>query len=352
MKKIKAQLSRIERDLGLEVWTSKPQEGQKPLFFSRNIQSDHTWYMLGASGHYCEQGAPLEPDIELIVCDNEWNELFCDGNGFRNNNFASLDELCKEAWEEIKAHYPEVIREGFSDWILSKSTNTLDDTDQLNWITMWHKDICCRIIQRFQFLREDYAIYCVTRKHTRCEIYWNEYFAGRVNKEKNEAWVTWFGTEFSDELSGYLLAKDKVRYVLNPNRFTGEIITSMSDGIHSDYGGETLEELRRRENSCMLQIVTSEELDCLWERWETYLQGPFREITEERYWDWLECLPPMRYRNNSFFLSECYTGSLYHFCFKREGRYFTALRSKRLSNAELDSQIEEFIKELKTKESS
>lgn len=352
MKRIKIRLSRIERDKHLEIWESIYQEGQTPLFFCRETHSPHNWFNLPQPFGVCEPGSAVGEDIEFIVCGKQWNELFHDGNGSRNVRFISLEELCKEKWEEIKPHFPKVTQDGFSDWILSKATNKLDDTDRLNWITMWHKDIRHRIIRRFQFLREDYAIYCVTRKHTRCEICWNEYFAGPVSKEKHEDWVTWCGTEFSDKLSDYLLAKDKVRYIVNPNYFTGTIITSMSDGIHCDYSGKNLEELQCKENNSMLQAVTDEELNCLWKRWETYLQGPFWETTKERYWDWLECLPPVRHRNGSFFISEAYTGSLHRFCFKRENRYFTALRSKNLSDAELDSQIEAFIKELKTKELS
>lgn len=37
------------------------------------------------------------------------------------------------------------------------------------------------------------------------------------------------------------------RYVVNPFRFTGAVITSMSDGIHNDYDkGETLDMLKVR----------------------------------------------------------------------------------------------------------
>ena len=38
-----------------------------------------------------------------------------------------------------------------------------------------------------------------------------------------------------------------MRYVIDSRYFDGSCLTSMHDGIHSDYGGETLQELRERE---------------------------------------------------------------------------------------------------------
>lgn len=354
MDKIKIQLLRIERHNCREVWVTETKEGcsdEASLFFGRDTYGDHTWYSLGMTGSHSERGSALPDDYDLVLCDKDWKEMFHDGNGHRNNRFASLEELCREGWEEVKHRFPKITRDGFDEWILSKTTEEPDTTAQTNRTGMWHKDVYRQIVHKFTFLRQDYAIYRVTRRHTKCDAYWYEYFAGRADKESWKDWSTWYGTEFSDELSDMLRKRDNVRYVVDPYDFTGTVLTSMADGVHSDYGGETLEELRCRKNNGCLEVVTAAELDTMLTRWEDYLQGPFREITEEQYWDWLEVLPPMRYRNNSFFVSECYSGTLYRFCFKRENRYFTAMRSKRLKNSELDAQITEFMKELESKES-
>jgi hypothetical protein len=139
-----------------------------------------------------------------------------------------------------------------------------------------------------------------------------------------------------------------MKYVLEPDKFDGSVVTTMHDGIHNDYSsGETLEELRRRENNPNLQALSPEELTPVVERYEQSLCKPFEEITEEKYWDLLECLPPERYNGNSFFMSECYYGTLYRFCFRLNGKYYSALRSIFLTNEEISAQIKEFSNSLK-----
>ena len=75
------------------------------------------------------------------------------------------------------------------------------------------------------------------------------------------------------------------------------------------------------------------------------LRKPFVEVTEERFWDILECLPPMRWNKlgtiEFFFISEAYTGPL-HACLVRKGdKYYEALREKFISKEDLLKQIEE-----------
>ena len=75
------------------------------------------------------------------------------------------------------------------------------------------------------------------------------------------------------------------------------------------------------------------------------LQGPWKEVTEERFWEMLECLPPMRWNKlgdiEFFFVSEATTGPL-HACFVRKGdRYYEGLRDRFISIEELIKQIEE-----------
>lgn len=73
------------------------------------------------------------------------------------------------------------------------------------------------------------------------------------------------------------------------------------------------------------------------------LSEPFKEITEEDYYDLLDVLPPLRMRQNSFFVGEPYYGNMYSFCFTRQGRYFKGLRSVLTPQSELDSQIDRHL---------
>ncbi|GAB6013320.1 hypothetical protein [Viscerimonas tarda] len=139
-----------------------------------------------------------------------------------------------------------------------------------------------------------------------------------------------------------------LKFILDPANFDGAALASMSDGIHSDYGGETPEELRIRENNPALQALSLEEQIPVIERYEQSLCKPFEEITEERYWDLLECVPPKRFDGNRFFVGECYYGNLYRFCFRLNGKYYSALRSIILTDKEIEEQIREFEKSVKT----
>ena len=40
-----------------------------------------------------------------------------------------------------------------------------------------------------------------------------------------------------------------MKYIIDSRYFDGTCLTSMSDDMHSDYGGETLEALREREKN-------------------------------------------------------------------------------------------------------
>ena len=51
------------------------------------------------------------------------------------------------------------------------------------------------------------------------------------------------------------------------------------------------------------------------------LNNPW-EISEEIYWEFLECLPPMSYNGNSFYICEFSFDDITTHFFVREGKYF------------------------------
>lgn len=78
------------------------------------------------------------------------------------------------------------------------------------------------------------------------------------------------------------------------------------------------------------------------------LCGEWKETTEERYWDMLECLPPMKWHDiqsgiNMFFVSECYSGDLYTCCLRLTNngtkKYYSALRSKYITDSEVLTEL-------------
>ena len=135
--------------------------------------------------------------------------------------------------------------------------------------------------------------------------------------------------------------------VIDSRYFDSVIVTSMRDDVHSDYGGETLQELRDRYKNPNLITVTPERIAFMLKRYDKALCQPFEEITAERFYDLMECVPPKRLRRNHFFVGEAYSGNMYDLCFKHGGRYFKALRSITLSDEEIDAEINAFAKKLK-----
>ena len=99
---------------------------------------------------------------------------------------------------------------------------------------------------------------------------------------------------------------NKLKFVVDSRSFDGSCVTTMSDGIHSDYHHETLEELRDREKNPCLTAVSGNTVRKMIRIHLQSLCAPFSEITEERYFDYMDVLPPIRHTRNFFFLGEPY----------------------------------------------
>ena len=122
-------------------------------------------------------------------------------------------------------------------------------------------------------------------------------------------------------------------YIIDPNNFKGQIVSSITKHPYVDYtGGTTFEDYKKEENNEDLVALPWE--DFRKDYYEPYLcglQGEFKEVSEEAYWEALECLPPKRWtrygKDEFFFMGECYTADLYS-CYVRKGeKYYNALRS-------------------------
>lgn len=92
------------------------------------------------------------------------------------------------------------------------------------------------------------------------------------------------------------------KYVIDSRYFSGYCITYMKDGIRSDFGGETLEELRIRENNPFLIAVSRSRIEKMLWVYQQGLAGPFKEITKNEYYDLMDVLPPLRLKADSFFV--------------------------------------------------
>ena len=99
-------------------------------------------------------------------------------------------------------------------------------------------------------------------------------------------------------------------------------------------------------NPAYLVAVSPVRMTLLVKRYTRALCKPFHEITEERYYELLECLPPARMQSDWFLVGEPYYRTLYALCFESDGRYFRAERPIRLSNAEIYRRFREHMEKV------
>lgn len=129
--------------------------------------------------------------------------------------------------------------------------------------------------------------------------------------------------------------------------FRGYVYTCMTDGIHSDYGKETIEEIRERNPGRTFKIIDDAELDELLDAYYKEISSdPFSEISEEKYYDLFECLPPARMGSGWFFVGEPFNFDVHLFCFEADGKYYCAHRRVGTPKNDLMKEINEFVKTL------
>lgn len=96
----------------------------------------------------------------------------------------------------------------------------------------------------------------------------------------------------------------RTRFIADSRCFSGVCQTIMSDGLHSDSSGETLEELRIRKDNPYITALSPRQMEKRMRLYRQALCAPFEEITKKEYLERLNVLPPIRKREDSFFLSE------------------------------------------------
>jgi len=147
-------------------------------------------------------------------------------------------------------------------------------------------------------------------------------------------------------------------YVLDPKNYKGIIITwfhlndiSELETATCAYSNRTFAELKRDYNDGIIAVTPEECSERFDKPYKQSLQTPFEEITEERWDDMLNCLPPMKWHDfaaglNVFFCSEAYTQDL-HGCYIKDrttGKCYTALRSRFINDEQLFNDFKNCIK--------
>ena len=142
-------------------------------------------------------------------------------------------------------------------------------------------------------------------------------------------------------------------YLLNKkNGYQGCVISTINNGrvcfsgsLYNNNGQDfTVEEYAKHRNIEPL-VLNWTELEKLIKEYhnQQYLSKNWTEITEERFYDMFECLPPMNYSHTSecmfFFCSEAQTADIHSAFIAFNGKYYTADRSRFQKTEELINEL-------------
>lgn len=187
-KEIRVRLHHIDSGNCTEVWEVQTEKGKPKRYLGRDDgYGPKEWYTLcDAPYGYCERDCHVREDLTLIVCDKDWNEVLRDGTDRERfpESFPSLDEACNEAWSKVVKVLPHVTHKGFGQWITKQSFLPLSQTEELNWRDSYYEEEASEILSRFTWIGEEYAIFKVTQRHTKCDAQWYEYYAGKTNRQE------------------------------------------------------------------------------------------------------------------------------------------------------------------------
>jgi len=108
------------------------------------------------------------------------------------------------------------------------------------------------------------------------------------------------------------------------------ITDNLNNCLVSWMDGMTFEQYQAKHGG-KLSIITQEEYAAMRAKYVLALQEDFNEISLDKYYEALNCLPPLRftsqYGKEMFFIGECYTDNLYQCYVKIADKCYTALRA-------------------------
>ena len=93
-------------------------------------------------------------------------------------------------------------------------------------------------------------------------------------------------------------------------------------------------------------IVTEEEFEVINEKYLNDLCNNWKEITEDQFEDALNVLPPMRWKNGGFFISEMYTSDVSSFYQQLGDKYYTSYQRLSYNRDNILDNLKLFIKTL------
>lgn len=132
----------------------------------------------------------------------------------------------------------------------------------------------------------------------------------------------------------------KTTLVVDKNNYRGHAQTILYDGV-CPYTNKTADEYIAEGYT----VMTDDEYNKFYQEYERSLCNDWSEVTEEKYEDALNVLPPKKWTNGGFFMGECFMGSLYSFYQKWNGKYYTSLQSIFTPRTDILTSLQNYIKE-------
>ena len=91
-------------------------------------------------------------------------------------------------------------------------------------------------------------------------------------------------------------------------------------------------------------MISDAEFDKVLDEYNHRISADWREISRDDYDDALNVLPPLKWYNGGFFMSEAYSGLLHGFYQEYQGRYYASLQSIAVSRESILESLQDYIK--------
>ena len=90
-------------------------------------------------------------------------------------------------------------------------------------------------------------------------------------------------------------------------------------------------------------VLSDEEFDEYVQSVEKSMCGHWSEITKEEYYDALDVLPPVDYKDGGFYISETTTGSVHSFYQKINDKFYTCYQQIGTPRSEITDSLKKYI---------
>lgn len=123
------------------------------------------------------------------------------------------------------------------------------------------------------------------------------------------------------------------------DEFCGIAFTVLEDGIVS-WSKKPRAEYETEE----YEILSAEDFDKKLDAFNNQICGKWKESTEERYDEMLNILPPLKWEQGGFFVSEAYTLDIHSFFQRYQGHYFETMFRITTPREKILESLREYIK--------